>query len=127
MVKSEFLELRKDFYNLAFYGFYLKPHERYLSSVDFKRIEYTIEQSIQFQLGDFEMIQDYEEESEHLSARNIEKKEWSIKVQKEFRNERNKKNFFRVFLIFCIQMLLLWFMVVNISTDDEEKVTTGEY
>ena len=77
--QCDFLELRKDFYNLAFYGFYLKPHESYLSSVmDFKRVEFKIEQSIRFKMGDFEMIQDYEdyEDFEEQSKETKDKLEW---------------------------------------------------
>ena len=79
---------------------------------DLKHVESVIEKSIRINPADYEkLLQEKEEQNEKEEEMN----EWTVSIQKELRNERNKRNFFRVLIIFSIQIMLLVFMVFNLD------------
>ena len=79
---------------------------------DLKHVESVIEKSIRINPADYEkLLQEKEEQNEKEEEMN----EWTVSIQKELRNERNKRNFFRVLIIFSIQIRLLVFMVFNLD------------
>lgn len=83
---EEFVELSDDYYSLAFYGFFLNcSNERELTEVDPKNYD--------------EIMEIIGEDDEHnQNEQPIDQQ--AIDVEIIMRKTRNKKNFFRILLIF---------------------------
>ena len=117
------LHLRQDFYSLAFYGFYLEDDEEDLSIVtNVEQIKNQLNQAnrLKTQARNSKMTDDidedeildfqnedndpasssYQPDSVKSSFSPYDKKQFLLKIKKQWREQRNLKNFYKIELVF---------------------------
>lgn len=120
------LELHADYYSMVYFGFWLNSDEEELSSYKMHKDEnhkkiilmnqkYSDSSCSSTSHDEENMIYDEKKSSDEKDESVA--KEWILDIKRQFRLKRNKRNFFKVMLLFFLQMLLLFILlwVINLS------------
>lgn len=136
--------MQGDFYSLVFFGFYLDSDEEELSQ--YKDLKELLDENDEFSSSSESSSTDSQSESIEAEQNKIgekignalkdvvdkTQKHWILDVKKQFRLKRNQRNFFKIMLLFFLQMMLLFILLWVISiqpsmSDDPDEGSDWPY